>query len=146
MEEADGRIVHLADDHAVVELFGTASIEEFLFEAVAGNGFAGSEEEIAHGGHGVAEKRGAAMAIGLVEIGAGAARHQKVLEHSLSDKIHFLRGDSLFINGISADERGAFKIFREGIVHQRNAEGKNARINLAAPVAMRTQTAHELIH
>src|SRR5271168_5514004 len=56
MEQADGGIVHFADDQAVRQFFRAAFVEEFFLQIRGRLRFRGIEKEVAHGGLGIVQE------------------------------------------------------------------------------------------
>ena len=148
VEQAQGRIVHLANHQAVLLAFGLfllpALLQEFLAQIVGRNRFGRRKDQIAHGGLGVAQKRGAPVAVRLLEIRTGTARHELALKNPVFDQGDFLAAHALFIHGVSADEPAALELFCSRVVHERHARRQNPCTNAPDPVALPSQSGQHL--
>src|SRR5208283_5846983 len=118
---------------------------KFFLHVVFGDSFRRREEQVAYCGLGLSEISRSAMAIGLFEVGAGAARHEQSFELAIFHDGDFLGGDTFFVNGISTDERRALIVLGARIVDEGHRRRKYTHIYFSAPVAARTKTVHQLI-
>src|SRR6202030_2256955 len=146
MQQADGGVIHLADNQAVRQLLIATFIQEFLFQVRRRHGLFRSEKQIAHGRPGIAQEGRTAMSIGLIEIRTGTARHQFALERSVFHYGHLLGPHALIVNRVGTEEWSTLKFLGAGIVDYRHGSRQNTCSDPSNPVTLSAESAQQLFH
>ena len=143
--EAKRGVVHPADLDAPFAAGIAAQFQELLAQVGGRLGLRGLKNEIAHRGARVGKKSGAPVSVGLLKIHAGAARHQKIFQDTVLDQRNRLRAQPFLIYFVGPQQGMAVEIFFRRIVKQRDAGGKDARVEPAGPFAVAAHLLHDAV-